>query len=57
MIIGELREKALQDLKDADEYDTESAHIRADEVLCRLLTDLGYTDVVVEWNKIKKWYA
>jgi hypothetical protein len=25
--------------------------------LCRLLTELGYADVVAEWEKVDKWYA
>ena len=38
-------------------FDQERAHINADEILCELLTELGYCDVVKEYNKIEKWYA
>ena len=38
-------------------FDEEQAHINADNVLCDLLTELGYEDVVHEYNKIEKWYA
>lgn len=44
--------KALQ----ADN-DTEVAHIRADDVLVALLSELGFDDVVSEYDKIEKWYA
>lgn len=37
--------------------DTEAAHGDADNVLCELLTTLGYADVVAEWQKVDKWYA
>jgi len=37
--------------------DLESAHGTADRVLCDLLTELGYGDVVAEYDKIEKWYA
>lgn len=36
--------------------DTEVVHKAADKVLCDLLTELGYTNVVAEYNKLKKWY-
>jgi len=45
--------KALQSI----ENDTESAHIDADDLLLDLLKDLGYDDVVKEYEKIDKWYA
>lgn len=37
--------------------DTEAAHSDADDVLCQLLSALGYNNVVLEWNKVLKWYA
>ena len=52
------REKALMDLRILSENDdAEVAHIQADSVLCDLLSELGYGDVVGEWQKIGKWYA
>jgi len=54
------REKALLALSDALELgkgDPEIAHVNADEVLCELLTSLGFTDVVKEFKKVPKWYA
>ena len=38
-------------------FDTESNHILADQILCDLLTRLGYNKVVQEFKKIDKWYA
>lgn len=37
--------------------DTEEAHGDADDVLCSLLNELGYEDVVAAWDKVNKWYA
>lgn len=37
--------------------DPEVAHSHADEVLCDLLTLLGYADVVAEWRQMQRWYA
>lgn len=52
------REDALNDLaKLASSNDTEGAHSDADCVLCKLLNDLGYNDVVEAYNLIDKWYA
>ena len=44
------REEAIAVLENCQhEYDEEEAHKKADEVLCDLLTTLGYSDVVAEW--------
>lgn len=37
--------------------DTEAAHWLADKVLCNLLNELGFEDVVNAWEKIDRWYA
>lgn len=37
--------------------DTEAAHRFADDILCDLLTSLGYVDVVAEYRKIHKFYV
>ena len=37
--------------------DPEGGHVDADNVLCELLSNLGYGDVVEEFEKIYKWYA
>lgn len=45
----------LKELQQDD--DMERAHIQADWIICNLLEDLGYTEVIKEYDKISKWYA
>jgi len=52
------REEAIIKLRQCQSnFDIEAAHVDADGVLTDLLTELGYQDVVAEWEKIDKWYA
>ena len=52
------KETAIKRLKKLqDSGDTEAAHAGADETLCELLSELGYSDVVAEYHKVDKWYA
>lgn len=51
----ELTIKLLKECQKSD--DQEMAHIDADSILCNFLTELGYADVVAEYEKICKWYA
>ena len=53
------KENAIKELKKlVDEGgDTEIDHVRADEILCELLTELGCSEVVEAFNEIDKWYA
>ena len=37
--------------------DIEMAHIRADEVLCTLLRNLGYNDIIDVYENIDKLYS
>lgn len=37
--------------------DAEADHSRADDLLCELLAELGYQEVVEAWRKVDKWYA
>lgn len=39
------------------EHDTERHHEDADEILCKLLSHLGYDDIVNLYCQIDKWYA
>lgn len=56
--IKRISEPYIERLKtEQNNYDTEYAHSAADNILCDLLTELGYGDVVKEYNKIEKWYA
>lgn len=47
--------EALREL--ADDKDTEVAHIMADSILCRILLDLGYNEIVEAYDAVDKWYA
>ena len=37
--------------------DIEINHSEADDILCDLLEELGYTELVTEFKKLKKYYA
>jgi hypothetical protein len=52
------KEEALAQLvKCQKNDDTAMAHSDADDVLCALLVELGYGDVVAEYHKVSKWFA
>lgn len=59
MIEQELKLNAIKELKllQCDSGDIELEHIEADKILCKLLIDLGFSEVVEEYEKIDKWYA
>jgi len=47
----------LKEIIKIGEYDPEEAHFRADKVLCEILKELGYGDIVELWEEVPKWYA
>lgn len=50
--------EAIEKMKECvNNGDTEVAHINADAVLCDVLTQLGYKELVDLYEKVKKWYA
>lgn len=49
--------EALEQIKDRGTGDPEQSHQEADQILCDLLTQLGYEDVVRMYQSITKWYA
>ena len=52
------REAAIVELKNWQTVtDSEAAHAEADDVICDLLRELGYGDVVDEYEKVDKWYS
>lgn len=52
------RQEIIEQLKEQQKnWDTEVAHGKADIIICSLLRQLGYGDVVDEWDKVDKWYA
>lgn len=50
----ELNIKYLHQMK---QLDNESDHEYADEILCELLKDLGYKELVEVYEKLPKWYS
>ena len=50
-------EYIMENLENNPDYDEEDAHIDADEVLCELLREIGFDDIVRMYNRIPKWYA
>lgn len=58
MISEEMRAEYIRRLKEMQrEPDTEYAHNTADTVLCDILTELGFEDIVDEYESVDKWYA
>lgn len=54
------QQEAIDELKRITEEcdgDQEVAHIKADDLLCKVLTELGYPRLVEEYENICKWYA
>lgn len=47
----------VEKLKECEELGTEEGHGHADWLLCELLELLGFEEVVVEFENLKKWYA
>lgn len=47
--------KQLKELQNSN--DTEEAHYKADAILCTLLVELGYKDIINEYTKVPKWFA
>lgn len=39
------------------EDDEEEAHRKADQILCRLLIELGYDRLIDAWEEVRKWYS
>ena len=44
-------------IKESIEDDRERPHLIADGILCELLTELGYANIVELYNKVNKWYS
>jgi len=56
-LTDEERQNYINQLKECEKEGTEDAHINADNILCEILTKLGYDDIVKEFDKLDKWYA
>lgn len=54
----ELNDKYLSQMKELRyEDDTEHAHVVADEILCNLLDELGYKELVDAFDDLDRWYS
>ncbi len=51
---NEYIEKIEQECKG---FDQESDHVYADNLLCELLKELGFNNLVKRYEEIPKWYA
>ena len=51
------RDEAIEKLHGLLNEDEEVAHCAADEVLCELLEQEGFGDVVRAWRAVPKWYS
>lgn len=47
----------MKSLSTQENWDIETTHVEADDLLCELLVILGYSGVVNDFGKIEKWYA
>ena len=53
-----IKQKYVKMLKDkCFTGDTEQDHVYADDIICALLIELGYKDVVKVFNETERWYA
>lgn len=53
-----LHEKYLTKFKEKClSVDIEINHSNAEDILCELLEDLGYNELITEFKKLEKWYA
>lgn len=50
--------EAIEKMKECvNNGDIEVAHLDADDILCDVLTQLGYKELVDLYKKVDKWYA
>lgn len=47
----------MKQLVELSSGDPESCHWQADKILCDVLTNLGYTELVEVFYDVEKWYA
>jgi DNA replication protein DnaD len=40
-----------------DQYDTETAHMKADKLISSFVRELGYDELADAFDDIEKWYA
>lgn len=49
--------KKMKELAEIEDFDEEDLHVDMDDLMCRVLTDLGYGDGIKIFNETPKWYA
>lgn len=49
--------KAFKRIEEEEMIPGEESHIQADNILCYILRELGYDDVVDAYHSIDKWYC
>jgi hypothetical protein len=55
---NEIEAAALEQLNEqCFTWDTEMCHRIADDILCDVLKDLGYDELVARYKKVNKWYV
>lgn len=55
---ADIIKEAVEKMKECvNNGDTEVAHLDADDILCDVLTQLGYKELVDLYEKVNKWYA
>lgn len=56
-----LKNKYIEEMKKAkvsgENYEIAEAHRKADHVLCDLLNELGYEELIDLYFSVEKWYA
>ena len=52
-----LMDETIRKLQECAHEDIETRHMQADKILCEFLNQLGYQEVVKEYEKLPKWYA
>lgn len=49
--------KKLEEIAEQSDADPETAHVKADSILCQCLVELGHKEIVDAYDKVYKWYA
>ena len=47
----------MKELAESRDLDTETIHSLADGLMCELLKELGFVNMVKEFNDLEKWYS
>ena len=55
--VQKLDTKHANELEECQAMGPEEGHIKADELLCELLAELGFTKTVQAFKALRKWYA